>query len=305
MSKALTIHLTEDAAILAVVSLPGGTPTLEASQKFNFESTDLAAQAKHLAAAIEAIDGKKTAATIVLSRDAVRWQNYQLPPAPLEDLPDLVAMQAMRDHPLAGEDEGFDYLPMEGDEQTAHRVLGVGVSVDQLQRVQKICDSAGVKIAHLVPRPVGWTGLIDDAAQKANVTAALETGVATIWAKNADRVVRLRTTPMPEGTSPQIAARLLTGELRRTKLTLVDIAVDSAEPTTVWVDGSSTLFPSISDQLSEGVSLRDYRELFDNSSETVTMEEVAPLVGIASDVLRGKAPLLDLVNPRRGVEKPS
>lgn len=308
MSKTLAIHLTDEAALVAVVSLQSGKPTIDASREITFDSANVEAQAKQLAAGIEAVSGKKLAAVIGLSRDVLQWQNYQLPPAPAEELFDMVAMQASRDHPLAGQEQGFDYLSLEGDDQKPHRVLGVGISQEQLQRILKLCESANVKAAHLVPRPLGWAGLIGDEAHKTSVTAALETGVATIWAKENGRVTRLRSTPLPAGTSPAIAAKLLTGELRRTQLTLQEVDAGSVEQATVWADGSSDTFEALAAEFPDELPLRDYRERFERGSSEGTTgdapaEKIAPLVGMAADMLRGNPPLLDLLNPRRGPEQ--
>lgn len=308
MSKTLAIHLTDQAALVAVVSLHSGKPTLEASREIVFDSANVQAQAKQLAAGIEAVGGKKLAAIIALSRDELQWQNYQLPPAPAEELPDMVAMQAVRDHPLAGEEQGFDYLSMEGDDQQPHRVLGVGISQEQLQRILKLCEFANVKAAHLVPRPAGWAGLLGDTTKKATVTAALETGVATIWANENGRLTRLRSTPLPADTSPATVAKLLTGELRRTQLTLQEADAGSVEQPTVWADGSSDTFDELAAEFPGELPLRDYRERFErDSSEGATgaapAERFAPLAGLAAEMLRGNPPLLDLLNPRRGPEQ--
>ena len=79
------------------------------------------------AAMSQPLEGKVT--TIVgAGRDQVQMKLLSLPPAPPEELPDLVRFQAEREFTALGDDAALDFIPLAGDATTQHQVLAVALS---------------------------------------------------------------------------------------------------------------------------------------------------------------------------------
>ncbi|QDS98590.1 hypothetical protein [Adhaeretor mobilis] len=304
MSKSLAIHLSDDQATVAVVETSGDLPKVDAASTVHFSASDLETRGNELSAAIENCGGHRLRAVVMFSRADLHWQNYQFPPAPVEDLPDLVSLQAMRDHPLAGAEKGFDFLPLEGDADNPHRVLGISVDQKTLDKTLELCEEANVRIAHLTARPLGWASLLSTDDRGAAVHAAVENDSATMWATQDGQITRLRALPLPSATAAESRAKLLAGELQRTAMTLQPKG-ESPATITAWFDFSTPEARSVAEFLPENIQRGDIASRLDISDTELNLQEIAPLAGLATQRARGQQPPLDLLNPRRPVAPPS
>src|SRR4051812_41800740 len=83
--------------------------------------------ARLAAAAAGQISGKVT--TLVgVGRDHVQIKLLSLPPAPPEELPELVRFQAERELTALGADAALDFIPLSGDAQTPNQVLALALN---------------------------------------------------------------------------------------------------------------------------------------------------------------------------------
>src|SRR5262249_20218089 len=129
---------------------------------------------RKVAAALASNGGGRLPTVVAVPRADLHWANYDLPPAPLDELPNLVLMQAQRDVVLADDGVGFDYVSLHGDAEHPHRILGVGMSPAQLDRVRAIAAAAELKLARIVPEPFGWVELSRRIAEDKDFGAAGE-----------------------------------------------------------------------------------------------------------------------------------
>ena len=86
--------------------------------------------ARHTVRDALGINGSLGGATTLvgIGREQVQIVLLSLPPAPLEELPELVRFQAERSFTSLGNDAALDYIPLEGDAATPHQVLAAALS---------------------------------------------------------------------------------------------------------------------------------------------------------------------------------
>ena len=90
------------------------------------------------------VNGKVT--TLVgVGRDNVQVQLLTLPPAPADELPDMVRFQAERDFTALGNEAALDFVPVSGDAQTPNQVLAVALNSIGVVEARDVCEAIGVE----------------------------------------------------------------------------------------------------------------------------------------------------------------
>jgi hypothetical protein len=98
-----------------------------------------------LAAAISGQAGGKTTTIVGAGRDHVQMKLLSLPPAPADELPEMVRFQAEREFTALGTDAALDFIPLVGDAQTPHQVLAIALSPGGMAEVRDLCEPLGVE----------------------------------------------------------------------------------------------------------------------------------------------------------------
>lgn len=308
MSRVLALHLKPHEATAVVVSSGGAQPVVEAATRVTLSPDDSPQRRGVLIAeALAPLKAGKLPTVVALPRDGLLWQNFQLPPAPDDELPQLVLMQAERDLPLEDEGAGFDFLPLEGDAESPRRVLGVGLARTAWQRTQETLVAAGLKVRQIVPEALGWPLLVerhgapDDDGGVVHLGVAAEPGWAALWA-NADGAVRLlRSVRLPEDSDVDALSAVLAGELRRTRLALGQIH-QSAGSADVYLAGDHPpreLADRLEATLGMPVIAVDARQAFVVQDVGDDVGDWAAVASLAAHAAAGHRPALDLLNPRR------
>src|SRR5689334_6672000 len=175
--------------------------------------------ARLAAVALGQISGKAT--TLVgVGRDNVQIKLLSLPPAPPEELPDMVRFQAEREFTALGTDAALDFIPISGDAETPHQVLALALNAAGITEAREVCDAL-----ELEPDRVGVRGCAAAAfaTRASGITANEVALVVNPLAEEADLVVQaddvvilLRTVRLPDPTQTESRQRALVGEIRRT-----------------------------------------------------------------------------------------
>ncbi len=98
-----------------------------------------------LAAAISGQASGKTTTIVGAGRDHVQMKLLSLPPAPADELPEMVRFQAEREFTALGTDAALDFIPLSGDAQTPHQVLAIALSPAGMAEVRELCEPLGVE----------------------------------------------------------------------------------------------------------------------------------------------------------------
>lgn len=315
MSRALVLKLQAHDALAAVIRSGGATIVVEAAVRVPLaEGADAKSTGAAIAAALAPLKLGRPPTVVVIPRAELSWQNYDLPPSPAEDLPDLVHMQAQRDVALADDGEGFDFLPLAGDEEHPYRVLGVGVLPTQLERFREICEAADVKLERIVPEPLGWPELgrriagAEGASNGLTVFAAVAGRQAIVWAEEAGALRLVRTIWLPAEPSAATDAAALAGEFRRTLLALSQPATaDGAAPRCVFCgEDAAELASELSSRLSRPVEAAPIERCVEAlAGAAASLVELAPLAAHGASAAEHRTPPLDMLHPRRRPTPPS
>src|SRR3954451_19167004 len=98
-----------------------------------------------LAAAIAGQISGKVTTLVGVGRDHIQIKLLSLPPAPPEELPELVRFQAERELTALGADAALDFIPITGDAQTPHQVLAFALNPAGMNEAREVCEALGVE----------------------------------------------------------------------------------------------------------------------------------------------------------------
>lgn len=227
MPQLLALEWDSNEARLAVAASRGNRVVIEqafsvplraAEADAEIAGPDIGAQ---IAAALASRGIGRVDSVVAVGRSSIELRQLSLPPAPDEDLPEMVRFQAMREFNALEDDWLLDFVPIDTAADGTRTVLAAAIDPDLVGQIQKTCETAGLKPQHLVLRPCaaaslfarsepGGAGqlrlLIDLLADEADLTVMIDR-----------RVVFLRTARLPG--DPLTAADespALLAEIRRT-----------------------------------------------------------------------------------------
>jgi hypothetical protein len=313
MAKAVALKLQSQSALAVVVRTSGGVVEVEAVVPVTFAAGDNAkSMGEKIAAALKPFGAAKVTTLLAVPRVDLHWANYDLPPAPPEELPNLVAIQGMRDFAIADDGLGFDYVSLDGDHEHPHRVLAVGLGPSALERARAVCTAADLKLTRIVPEPFGWVELGRLAARSADavaaplaVFAAMAGRQAAVWATAGDELRLVRTVWLAAEPNADEDLAALAGELRRTLLSLSQHGgvAAGAIPLMYCGDDATRIAGQLSATLSRPVRGVPLEELVE--TPTTDAAEVAPLAALAGAAANGRKSPVDLLNPHRPPAPPS
>jgi len=246
-----------------------------------------------------------------VGRDNVQMQLLSLPPAPTEELPDLVRFQADREFTALGDDAALDFIPISGDAQTPNQVLAIALTGEGLTEARGLCEALGVEPNRIPLRPCAAAALV----LRAGVIGADEVVLivnplideADLTAQWGDKVVLMRTVRLPDPTQDLARQRALSGEIRRTmaavRQQLVDRNVDH-----IIVCGDSTVNGSgLADELETPISVFDPiahgpSSLTRQGVPAESLSRFAAVLGMALNEADRRPPVIDFANVRRPAE---
>lgn len=314
MSQAVVLRF-ESSRIMAVVARPGGPGVIvDAAVEVPLEEGGIGEIAGQLADALALHKAHRLPVVLAVSRDDLQWQSYEVPPAPAEELPDMVLMQAARDFSLPEDGVGVDFLPLSGSAEQSYRVLTIGMSRERLRQWLAVCDEAGLKVRRVTADCFGWPSLMrrqlapptKDAAG-VDMGLAVAEGHAELWASQSGSLKLIRSVHLPSGATVEAMTPVLNSELRRTLLSLSQLdGQPSVERLQLYGD-QSALAERLAESLPIVVDLAQVHSLIETPAEDLPLDliDLAPLAALAADEGDGVAPPIDLLHPRRRPQPPS
>jgi hypothetical protein len=155
-----------------------------------------------------------------VGRDQVQMVRLSLPPAPPEELPDLVRFQAEREFTSLGADASLDFIPLSGDATTPHEVLAAALAGAGIAEVSEVCQTIGVEPQRITLRATAAASFVARriAAGASDVSLVVNrlTDEADLAVLVGDQVVLVRTVRLSDSSDEPARGRALSGEIRRT-----------------------------------------------------------------------------------------
>jgi Tfp pilus assembly PilM family ATPase len=263
-----------------------------------------------LAAAIGGAAGASATTLVGVGRDQVQMVLLSLPPAPPEELPELVRFQAERELTSLGPEAALDFIPLSGDATTPNQVLVAALSAGGVTEVRQMCEAIGVEPARITLRATAAASFVarrlSAGSSEVSLVVNRLSDEADLTVLVGDQAVLVRTVRLPDPTEVAPRARALAGEIRRTiaaarqqlgeqqvsRVILCGIAAESGSAATLAGDLGLTV---------------DVFDVADNAPAGLTKTGLAPeslarfaaVMGMALGEADRRAPVLDFLNVRR------
>ena len=113
-----------------------------------------------IAAALESRGLSKSDAVVAVGRSSIELRQLQLPPAPDDDLPELVRFQAPREFNEFDDKWLLDFVPISGSPTSPRNVLAMAIAPAVIKQIEAVCEVAGIKMLRLVLRPCEAAALV-------------------------------------------------------------------------------------------------------------------------------------------------
>ena len=160
----------------------------------------------------------KSDAVVVISRADAEMRELVIPPAPDNEIPDMVRFIARNEFATLNENWALDYLPISGDATQSRNVLAVGISPEYQEQLKSIVTSAGLKVKHVVLRPFSTIDLVRSKLEDNECRLIVDpngdqTDMTII---EGDCLIATRTVRIPESLDANQRSDTVLSEVRRT-----------------------------------------------------------------------------------------
>jgi len=319
MPQLLALEWNGSEARLAVASSRGDHVIIE--QAFSVElrprdsgpdksEVDIGAR---LAAALGARGLGRLDTLVAIGRTNIELRQLLLPPAPDDELPDLVRFQAMREFNEFDEKWLLDFMPLGDRPDEPRTVLAAAIGPELVEQIQQTCQAAGLKPRRLVLRACAAASLLARAESKRQgelrLLIDLLSDEADLTVMSDARVVFLRTTRLG-GDPPQ--PQVLIGEVRRT-MAAVQNQLGGRKVDSIVLCGQGAQQAEMAKRIEKDLAVPT--ELFDPFQGLNLGQELrsappehpgrfAPLIGLLLAELEHTPHAVDFLHPRHRLEKP-
>lgn len=257
-------------------------------------------------------------AVVLVSRAHVELRQLTLPPAPDEELPDMVRFQASREFTSLEENWPLDFYPLDSDPSQQRSVLAVALPPRLLERIQEVCNRCHLRLASISIRPFAAASMF--LRQKGAISAGAQLLVG-IFSDEVDltvlldnrillsRCTRLHGDPLEDNQ----AVEDLLGQIRRT-IAAAQGLLGARRVETVVLCGAGPKLSALADRLRQ--DLRQEINLWDltpwpplaGAVQTIEPEQLGqffPLFGALEEYAGKLPPAVDFLHPRKRPAPPS
>jgi len=248
-----------------------------------------------------------------VGRAMVELKQFSLPPAPEDELPEMVRFQALREFNTLADNTALDYVPLPTQPGQPQPVLAAALSPEALQQLTATCTAAGFKPTQISLRPFATTSLLSRQSTSGNPRLRLLVDVLSdevdLTVLAGKQVIFVRTARLhgDEVIASAEAAKPLLGEIRRT-LAAIHTQLGDERIEAISLCGARETHAPLAERI--GLALQIRTELFDPwegiartgaASGQLPRDpgRYAALLGMVSDELQGLPPSIDFLHPRK------
>ncbi|MCA9264096.1 MAG: hypothetical protein KDA60_09625 [Planctomycetales bacterium] len=261
----------------------------------------------------------KSEAVVALGRAGIELRLISVPPAPADELPNLVRFQAFQQFAVMGDDWALDYVTTETEAGMTRQVLAAALPPASLKDIEIVCEAAQLKIVGVVLRPSGTASLLRHQIELQPGPVVLVIDIlndsADLTILNHDAILLTRTIRVPiyDDSKADTWLSVLKSEVRRT-LAAARTQLRGSTIDEIIVYGEDVASQQLETELqsSQHTPVRLLRPLdkircdanLERRAPSHT-ERFAPLVGILRDELAQRPHAIDFWRPKRPAEPPS
>ena len=324
MPRLLALEWSETEARFAVASSHADQVTIERAFAVNMRPEAPGAEpvpadvGARIAAALAEHKVGRIDTLVAIGRSNIELRQLTLPPAPDEELPDIVRFTAMREFNALDEDWPLDFLPIDDVPDQPRSVLAAAIAPEMVEQIQRTCQTAGLKPRGLILRPCGAASLFcrrqADGRPRARLLVDLLVDEADLTVIIDRKVIFLRTARLPgDPLTDSEAAQALLGEFRRT-IAAVQNQLGGRKVEQIVLCGSGQAHAALAELID--ARLGTPAEVFDPFAGLALGGELqqslpehpgrfAPLLGILLDDLGHVPHGVDFLHPRKRPAPPS
>ncbi len=323
MARYIAIEWNETEARLAVAGGRPGQAVFEQAFTVSLKSPDpkegagSAEPGERIAAALAARGVGKLPTLIALGRGKLELRQLSLPPAPDDELPDLVRFQAMREFGAMQGDWPLDFVPLDSDAEQPRTVLAAAVAPEQMGEIDALCHKAGLKPLRVLLRPCPAASLFcraHPADQPGQVRLIMDLlgDEADLTVVRDQTVVFLRSARLPGNALESVdAVEVLESEIRRTMAAAQNL-LKGQKVDSLLLFGTSLKHSELQETLHKRFKLPvDVFDPFEGLKLKGDLrrnvppdgDRFAPLLGALVDEIQRDKPAFDFLHPRRPAEK--
>ena len=96
----------------------------------------------------------------VVARKDAEIRIVEVPPAPDNELPDMVRFKARSDFGAFNDNWALDFIPASDDATKPRDVMATAVAPEHVSRFADVCESSGVKLKHILLKPFSTVDLL-------------------------------------------------------------------------------------------------------------------------------------------------
>ena len=274
---------------------------------------DLGAIGRRIDDALTARGIRRVRTLVAVGRANIELKNLTLPPAPADELPELVRFQAEREFNTLTDEWPLDFLPIPGDEGETITVLAAAISPELVAEIQITCEGANLTPQRLILRPCAAASLLSRTKpgeeHKLRLLVDLLTEEADLTVLAGDSPVFMRTVRLPADATTD-PLRTLLPEIRRT-IAAVHARLQGRQIEEIFICGEGQGQEAWAREIGRELNLPT--EVFNPLSACTLGGELkssmpdhpgrfAPLIGMLLDDAAGEANTIDFLNPRKKAE---
>ena len=314
MPNYVAIEIDKDNLLVACAKSAGRRFQIHQLFEIDIEATDSAdAIGEKLKAELSDRGISRAEALGLVCRQDAEVREVSVPPAPENELPDLVRFQARNVFASLSDNWHFDFVPFDLQENQQQRVLAFAISAEVKNRIQTIAEGAGLKLNRLLFRPYSLIELFDSKLD-GNESHLLVMPVANRFdmvVATGKKMVAARSFQASASDEPSSMIKQVVGECRRT-IASTKSSLNGMPITKVIVGADQKdlgeLKSEIKDKLDVAVEFANPLGCLNSSNLTApnipeTPERFASLVGSIVSEYSSQKPDVDFLNPRRPVVK--
>lgn len=256
----------------------------------------------------------RSEALVAIGRSSIELKFLSTPPAPAEELADLVRFQALRQFTSLGDDWPLDYLVLGSGSDGGTNVLAAAISPEIMRQTQAVCQAAQLTLKQLSLRPIAAAGLLSKrhADDRCRMLVDLLPSDVDLSVLIGPQVIFPRTVRLPTSLDPAVQAKALVGEIRRTVIAAQNqLGGRRVEQVVIFGDGQhhATVKSLVERELALEVELLDPFSLVEVSGELRSKlpefpGTYAPLLGMLEQHVSPKTETINFLSPRRRPQPP-
>ena len=250
-------------------------------------------------------------AIVVLSRSQSELREIELPPAPNDELPDMVMFKAKTDFASFDDRWLLDFVSLDQDETQPRKVLASAIAPAVSERIERILEPSGLKLKQMVLRPFAIMDLLQSKTSDNVARLVVNPGdqFTDIVVAKGSQTVSTRSIRMSKSHSADQRSQLLVSEVRRTLASSKRQLAGAAVKSVILLDDEKAnkhLVGNLIERLKievDAVSPFDgVQRIGQAKSDLESPWQYSPLLGSLVNIGNEVAPAIDFRNPSRRKE---